>query len=151
MGINHSTITHRFAKTNHNMHLYLVRITNSTKPHIEARYKTGYTKWGPNNIIKGRFRYNDDFKGLDVELLAVKNIQHESAYKARGMCMELERKVFKHIPKKEWGAIDNIEEHFEIEQRPESFGCTEFHHKDIALTKDELIMKWCQITGGDRV
>ena len=67
------------------------------------------------------------------------------------MCMELERKVFKQIPKKEWGAIDNIEEHFEIEQRPESFGCTEFHHKDIALTKDELIMKWCQITGGDRV
>ena len=73
------------------MHLYLVRITNSTKPHIEARYKTGYTKWGPNNIIKGRFRYNDDFKGLDVELLAVKNIQHASAYKARAMCKAMEQ------------------------------------------------------------
>ena len=128
------------------MNVYLVRITKDGK----ARYKTGYTKWGKDKVVEGRFRYNDDFDDLNVDLLAVKNIQHQDGGVARKLCEQMEEAIFEKIPKKEYGAVDNLEEFFGIEPRAVSFGCTEFHHKDLQLTEEELIAKWLEVTKGKR-
>ncbi len=128
------------------MNVYLVRITKDGK----TRYKTGYTKWGKDKVVEGRFRYNNDYDGLNVELLAVKNIQHHDGRVARKLCEQMEEAIFNRISKKEYGAVDNIEEFFGIKPRAVSFGCTEFHHKDLQLTEEELIAKWLKVTKGKR-
>ena len=136
------------------MNVYLVKVTNPLIPELPPRYKSGQTKWGKDKIVENRFRYNDDFDGLDVELLAVKYIQHDDARVARSMCEDLEKRIFTHIPKKAYATADNIEEYFNIEPRSESFGCTEFHHLDINElyeTDDDLIDHWVAVTGGKRV
>ena len=126
------------------MNVYLVRITKDGK----TRYKTGYTKWGKDKVVEGRFRYNNDYDGLNVELLAVKYIQHENAKMARKLCEDMEKDIFNVIPQKVY--VDNLEEFFGIEPRAVSFGCTEFHHKDLQLTEEELIAKWLKVTKGKR-
>lgn len=132
------------------MNLYLTKLTSIADPTIPPRYKTGETKWGQHNIVSKRFRFNDDFDGLDVELLAVKYVQHDDPREARRMVQALETKIFTVIPKKEINKYDNIEEHFNITPRPESFGCTEFHHKELGLTQEQLIEKWIKTVGGRR-
>ena len=135
------------------MNVYLVKITNPLLD-VLPRYKSGYTKWGKDNIVAERFYKHGDFEGLKVELLAVKYIQHDSWAKAKEMCIAMEKRIFTHIPKKARAEKDNIEEHFNIEPRPESFGCTEFHHLDINElyeTDDDLAEHWCAVTGGKRV
>jgi len=128
------------------VNVYLVRVTKDGK----TRYKSGYTKWGKDNIVEKRFRYNGDFDDLDVSLLAVKNIQHENGSVARRLCEQMEEAIFNEIPRKEYGVVDNLEEYFGIEPRAASFGCTEFHKKDLQLTEEELIAKWLVVTKGKR-
>jgi hypothetical protein len=138
------------------MNLYLVRVTNPNRPDIAPRYKSGLTKWGKDKIVEERFYKFGDFEGLVVELLCVKYISHVNAYTAREMCVRMEQKIFEAIPKKAISAIDNLEEYFDITPRAESFGCTEFHHKDLSggidrlVFEDTLMTKWTTVTGGKR-
>ena len=128
------------------MNVYLVKVTKDGK----TRYKSGYTKWGKDNIVEKRFRYNSDFDDLEVKVLAVKYIQHDNGSVARKLCEKMEENIFSEIPKKQFGVLDNLEKFFGIEPRAASFGCTEFHHKDLKLTEEELIAKWLQVTKGKR-
>lgn len=131
------------------MYIYLVRISNPDKD-LPFRHKSGLTSSALDKLIENRFTRWDDWNGLNVELLCYKHVSHPNYRIAKRICERWEKKIFEYLPKKEYGNIDNVEESLGVERRNYSFGCTEFHRKDLSENEELLITEWLKITGGER-
>ena len=139
---------------------YLVKITNPKRPDIPPRYKPGVNKAGTEHkVVETRFRgeWKDDFKDLDVELLAFYKFNHDSASVAYKHCEEKEQLVLDTLGRKDpgrppegyEGEIDNVEEYFDIDPIKGSGGFTELLHKK-NTDENYIINKFCELTGGER-